>query len=58
MTTLSEERAPSQHEGAAEAFRWDAAIAETSRDGKYSTGRGIAYTYRSQTIAVQIAEVK
>jgi len=44
---------------AAEAFRWDARPSPKSRaTGNILTGRGIAYTYRSQTIAVQIAEVE
>jgi len=44
---------------AAEAFRWDARPSPKPRaTGNILTGRGIAYTYRSQTIAVQIAEVE
>ena len=44
---------------AAEAFRWDPRPSPKPRgSGNILTGRGIAYTYRSQTVAVQIAEVE
>jgi CO/xanthine dehydrogenase Mo-binding subunit len=44
---------------AADAFRWDVRPSPKPRaSGNILTGRGIAYTYRSQTVAVQIAEVE
>jgi CO/xanthine dehydrogenase Mo-binding subunit len=44
---------------AAEAYGWDTRPSPKPRDsGPILTGRGIAYAYRSQTIAVQIAEVE
>jgi CO/xanthine dehydrogenase Mo-binding subunit len=44
---------------AAEAFRWDARPSPRPRaSGNILTGRGIAYTYRSQTVVAQIAEVE
>ena len=44
---------------AAEAFKWDSSsVAETCGSGDILTGRGIAYTYRSQTVVAQIAEVE
>jgi nicotinate dehydrogenase subunit B len=44
---------------AAEAYRWEARPSPRPRaTGNILTGRGIAYTYRSQTVAVQIAEVE
>ena len=44
---------------AAEAFKWDTRPSPKPRgSGNILTGRGIAYTYRSQTVAVQIAEVE
>ena len=44
---------------ATEKFGWDARPSPKSRGtGDVVTGRGIAYAYRSQTVAVQIAEVE
>ena len=44
---------------AADAFVWDKRPSPKRRDrGEILTGRGIAYTYRSQTIAAEIAEVE
>jgi nicotinate dehydrogenase subunit B len=44
---------------AAEKFGWDARPSPRPRgNGDVLTGRGIAYAYRSQTVAVQIAEVE
>ncbi|MCC7179955.1 MAG: xanthine dehydrogenase family protein molybdopterin-binding subunit [Acidobacteria bacterium] len=44
---------------AAEKFGWDPRPSPKPRDsGDILTGRGIAYAYRSQTIAVEIAEVE
>ena len=44
---------------AADAFAWDKRPSPKRRDrGEILTGRGIAYTYRSQTIAAEIAEVE
>jgi CO/xanthine dehydrogenase Mo-binding subunit len=44
---------------AAKAFGWEARPSPRPRgSGDILTGRGIAYAYRSQTVAVQIAEVE
>jgi CO/xanthine dehydrogenase Mo-binding subunit len=44
---------------AAEAYKWDARPSPKRRDtGNILTGRGIAYSYRSQTVVAQIAEVE
>ena len=44
---------------AAEAFKWDARPSPKRRDtGNILTGRGLAYSYRSQTVVAQIAEVE
>jgi nicotinate dehydrogenase subunit B len=44
---------------AAEAFGWDARPSPKPRGkGDVLTGRGIAYSYRSQTVVAQIAEVE
>jgi CO/xanthine dehydrogenase Mo-binding subunit len=45
---------------AAEAYGWDARPSPTpaKANGDILTGRGVAYTYRSQTVAVEIAEVE
>jgi len=44
---------------AADAFKWDARPSPKRRDsGNILTGRGIAYSYRSQTVVAQIAEVE
>ena len=44
---------------AAQEYRWESRPSPRPRaTGNILTGRGIAYTYRSQTIAVQIAEVE
>jgi CO/xanthine dehydrogenase Mo-binding subunit len=44
---------------AAEAYGWDARPSPKQRgSGNLLTGRGIAYSFRSQTVAVQIAEVE
>lgn len=44
---------------AAEAYGWDTRTSPKARgDGEILTGRGIAYSYRSQTIAAEIAEVE
>jgi CO/xanthine dehydrogenase Mo-binding subunit len=44
---------------AADAFGWDKRPSPKKRDsGQIVTGRGIAYTFRSQTIAATIAEVE
>jgi CO/xanthine dehydrogenase Mo-binding subunit len=44
---------------AAEAFGWDARPSPKQRDsGNILRGRGIAYSFRSQTIVAQIAEVE
>jgi CO/xanthine dehydrogenase Mo-binding subunit len=45
---------------AAEKFGWDARPSPNPRrgTGEILTGRGIAYAYRSQTVAVQICEVE
>jgi CO/xanthine dehydrogenase Mo-binding subunit len=44
---------------AAEAFKWDARPSpKRVGSGEILTGRGIAYTYRSQTVVAQIAEVE
>ncbi len=44
---------------AADAFGWDARPSPKARGtGNILTGRGFAYTYRSQTVAAQIAEVE
>ncbi len=44
---------------AAEAYRWDARPSPKPRGtGNILTGRGIAYTYRSQTVVAEIAEVE
>jgi CO/xanthine dehydrogenase Mo-binding subunit len=44
---------------AAEAFTWDTRPSPKRLDsGAILTGRGIAYTYRSQTVVAQIAEVE
>jgi nicotinate dehydrogenase subunit B len=46
-------------EAAAKAFGWEARPSPRPREsGDILTGRGIAYAYRSQTVAVQIAEVE
>jgi CO/xanthine dehydrogenase Mo-binding subunit len=46
-------------EAAAKAFGWEARPSPRPRsNGDILTGRGIAYAYRSQTVAVQIAEVE
>jgi nicotinate dehydrogenase subunit B len=46
-------------EAAAKAFGWEARPSPQPRvNGDILTGRGIAYAYRSQTVAVQIAEVE
>jgi CO/xanthine dehydrogenase Mo-binding subunit len=44
---------------AAEKFGWDSRPSPQNRGtGDVLTGRGVAYAYRSQTVAVQIAEVE
>ncbi|MDA1183536.1 MAG: molybdopterin-dependent oxidoreductase [Acidobacteria bacterium] len=44
---------------AAEAFGWDSRPSpKTAGTGNILTGRGVAYTYRSQTVVAQIAEVE
>jgi nicotinate dehydrogenase subunit B len=44
---------------AAEAFKWDPRPSpKRASSGDILTGRGIAYTYRSQTIVAQIAEIE
>jgi CO/xanthine dehydrogenase Mo-binding subunit len=44
---------------AADAYRWDARPSPKARDkGDILSGRGFAYTYRSQTVVAQIAEVE
>jgi CO/xanthine dehydrogenase Mo-binding subunit len=44
---------------AAEAFGWDTRPSPKPREsGPVLTGRGIAYSYRSETVATQIAEVE
>jgi CO/xanthine dehydrogenase Mo-binding subunit len=44
---------------AAEAFKWDARPSPKRRDGgDVLTGRGVGYTFRSQTVVAQIAEVE
>ena len=44
---------------AAEAFGWDTRPSPKPRgNGNILTGRGIAYTYRSQTVVAEIAEVE
>ncbi|HKH74642.1 MAG TPA: molybdopterin cofactor-binding domain-containing protein [Vicinamibacterales bacterium] len=44
---------------AADAFKWDTRPSPKRLDsGEILTGRGIAYTYRSQTVVAQIAEVE
>jgi nicotinate dehydrogenase subunit B len=44
---------------AAEAYKWDARPSPRARgNGEILTGRGIAYTFRSQTVVAQIAEVE
>jgi CO/xanthine dehydrogenase Mo-binding subunit len=44
---------------AAEAFKWDTRPSpKRVGSGEILTGRGIAYTYRSQTVVAQIAEVE
>ncbi|HZM61234.1 MAG TPA: molybdopterin cofactor-binding domain-containing protein [Vicinamibacterales bacterium] len=44
---------------AADAFKWEARpSAKRVGSGEILTGRGIAYTYRSQTVVAQIAEVE
>ncbi|HEX5106578.1 MAG TPA: molybdopterin cofactor-binding domain-containing protein, partial [Pirellulaceae bacterium] len=43
---------------AAEAFGWERRAARKPATGNILTGRGIAYSFRSQSIAVQIAEVE
>jgi nicotinate dehydrogenase subunit B len=44
---------------AAEAFKWDSRPSrKRAASGEILTGRGIAYTYRSQTVVAQIAEVE
>jgi CO/xanthine dehydrogenase Mo-binding subunit len=44
---------------AADAFKWDTRPSPKRLDsGDILTGRGIAYTYRSQTVVAQIAEVE
>jgi CO/xanthine dehydrogenase Mo-binding subunit len=44
---------------AAEAYRWETRPSPKGIDsGDILTGRGIAYTYRSQTVVAQIAEVE
>jgi nicotinate dehydrogenase subunit B len=44
---------------AADAFKWDARPSpKAAGSGEILTGRGIAYTYRSQTVVAQIAEVE
>jgi CO/xanthine dehydrogenase Mo-binding subunit len=44
---------------AADAYKWDPRPSPKRRDsGEILTGRGIAYTYRSQTVVAQIAEVE
>jgi CO/xanthine dehydrogenase Mo-binding subunit len=44
---------------AAEAFKWDSRPSpKRVESGDMLTGRGIAYTYRSQTVVAQIAEVE
>jgi nicotinate dehydrogenase subunit B len=46
-------------EAAADAFKWDARPSpKPVGSGDILTGRGIAYTYRSQTVVAQIAEVE
>ncbi len=44
---------------AVEAFKWDTRPSpKRAANGDVLTGRGIAYTYRSQTVVAQIAEVE
>jgi CO/xanthine dehydrogenase Mo-binding subunit len=44
---------------AADAFKWDARPSPKRRDsGDVLTGRGLGYTFRSQTVVAQIAEVE
>jgi len=44
---------------AAQTFRWDTRPSPRPRgNGRILTGRGIAYTYRSQTVVAEIAEVE
>jgi CO/xanthine dehydrogenase Mo-binding subunit len=44
---------------AADAFKWDTRPSPKRLDsGDILTGRGVAYTYRSQTVVAQIAEVE
>jgi CO/xanthine dehydrogenase Mo-binding subunit len=44
---------------AAEAYRWDTRPSPKPRgNGNILTGRGIAYTFRSQTVVAEIAEVE
>jgi CO/xanthine dehydrogenase Mo-binding subunit len=44
---------------AAETFKWDSRPSPRPRgSGNILTGRGIAYTYRSQTVVAEIAEVE
>jgi len=44
---------------AAEAFGWDTrASPKPAGNGNVLTGRGVAYTYRNQTVVAQIAEVE
>jgi nicotinate dehydrogenase subunit B len=46
-------------EAAAEKYGWEARPSPRPRSsGDILTGRGVAYTYRSQTVAVEIAEVE
>ncbi len=46
-------------EAAAAEFKWDARPSPRRRDsGDILTGRGVAYTFRSQTVVAQIAEVE
>ena len=44
---------------AAEAYGWDARVSpKPIGSGDILTGRGVAYTYRNQTVVAQIAEVE
>ena len=44
---------------AAETYKWDTRPSpKRVGSGEILTGRGIAYTYRSQTVVAQIAEVE
>jgi nicotinate dehydrogenase subunit B len=47
------------HKAAADAFKWDKRPSPKRLDrGEILAGRGIAYAYRSQTVAAEIAEVE